>query len=73
MLKRIALVVLLAVCGLSFSVPAYARNSTSPKAQAREVRKTNKRQQKANKKYAKAQKKAQRKMLKTERKNSRRY
>lgn len=72
-MKRIALVILLAVCALNLSMPAYAGNSTSPNAQAREVRKANKRQAKAQKKYAKQQKKAERKMLKTERKNTKRY
>ena len=73
-MKRIALVILLAVCALSCAAPAFAGNSNvNARAEANEVRKANKRQAKAQKKYAKAQKKAERKMLKTERKNSKRY
>jgi hypothetical protein len=62
--------ILLAVLGAAVPLPSYADKVPSQRAQARAVRKMQKRQNKANRKYAKAQRKAQRRMLKTERKNT---
>jgi hypothetical protein len=70
-MKRIGTWVLLAVLGAAVPLPSYGNNRVpSAKAQAKAVRKMQKRQNKANRKYAKAQRKAQRRMLKTERKNT---
>ena len=54
-------------------VPASASGNSNAKAQARDLRKLEKRREKATKKYAKQQKKAEKKMLRTEKKNSFKY
>ncbi len=69
-MKRIATLILLGILGASCSLPAYADRVPSPKAQAKAIRKTQKRQNKANRKYAKAQRKAERRMIKKDRKNT---
>ena len=69
-MKKIAALILLTVCGASFSLPAYGSRVPSAKAQAKAVRKNQKRQNKANRKYAKAQRKAEKRMIKKDRKNT---
>jgi hypothetical protein len=68
--KKIGTWVLLVVLGAGMALPSYADKVPSPRAQARAVRKMQKRQNKANRKYAKAQRKAERRMIKKDRKNT---
>jgi hypothetical protein len=68
--KGIGMLILLAAMGSALAVPSYADKVPSARAQARAVRKMQKRQNKANRKYAKAQRKAERRMIKKDRKNT---
>jgi hypothetical protein len=68
--KKIGTCILLAVLGVGLAVPSYADKVPSARAQARAVRKMQKRQNKANRKFAKAQRKAQKRMIKKDRKNT---
>lgn len=69
-IKKIGTWILLLALGACVSVPSYADKVPSPRAQARAVRKMQKRQNKANRKYAKAQRKAEKRMIKKDRKNT---
>lgn len=69
-MKRLSILLLIAMLGVSCLVPTYAQARNSAKSQARAARKQQKRQQKAMKKYIKAQQKAQRRMIKKDRKNT---
>jgi hypothetical protein len=71
MIKKTALLLVMAISPGVFVMPAAAGTQSNANSQARDLRKAEKQRQKATKKYAKAQKKAERKMLKTERKNTR--
>lgn len=63
LMKKLAILVMLAVLGATCFVPmAQARNSAQ--SQARATQKAQKKQQKAMRKYMKRQQKAQRKMFK---------
>lgn len=68
-MKKTTVVLLLLTAFMVGGVFPAGAQGQSP-AEARALRKAEKRRQKATKKYAKAQKKAERKMLKTERKNT---
>ena len=66
-MKKLRVIVLLALLGASALAPIHAYASNNANSQAR---KAQKKQQKAMKKYLKAQKKAQTKMIKQDRKNT---
>ena len=72
-MKRLVILVCLAISCLCFSIPAGAKTNNSVYAQSRAQRKAEKKQQKAQKKYAKAQRKAQKRMIKKDRKNTKMY
>ena len=69
-MKKIAASLLILFALVAGALPAGADRVPSARAQARAVRKMQKRQNKANRKYAKAQRKAQRRMIKKDRKNT---
>lgn len=69
-MKRLAVLMLLGVLSVGWSVSATAQMRANGAPQSSDARKAAKKQQKAQKKYAKAQKKAEKKMLKTERKGT---
>ena len=67
-MKKLSVLLLMAVLGVSCLAPAHAGAKTQ--TQDRDARKMEKKQAKAQKKYAKAQKKAEKKMLKQSKKNT---
>ena len=68
-MKKISLMILLALVTANLVIPAQANVNRQPRSE----RNIEKKQRKAQKKYAKAQRKAQRKMIKNSRKNSKMY
>jgi hypothetical protein len=67
-MKKLALLVLLAIVGAAGSFPAEARDSHSYKQQTRAAEKAAKKQQKQQKYYSKHQQKAMKKAAKAQRK-----
>ena len=69
-MKKLAVLILLGLAFVHWSVPATAQMRANGAPESREARKAEKKQQKAQRKYAKEQRKAEKKMLKTERKGT---